>query len=78
MHVRRPEGVHIFAWGKSGPYSGKSQKSSIHQMSERMDCTFFQKVEKLIKLAEHVMEKFVRHPKGKSKEEHPMEKSVVA
>ena len=78
VYVRRSVRVHIFAWGKSGPSSSKSQESSIHQTSERMDCTFFQKVEKLIKFAEHVMEKFVRHPKGKSKEEHPMEKSVVA
>ncbi len=34
IYVRRPQGVHIFAWGKSGPSSSKSTKSSNHQKRE--------------------------------------------
>ncbi len=35
VYVRRPKGVHIFAWGKSGPSSSTSPKYSIHQRSEK-------------------------------------------
>ncbi len=35
--MKRPEGVHIFAWGKSGPSSPKPRKSSNCQTSARMD-----------------------------------------
>ncbi len=31
VYVKRPEGVHIFAWGKSGPSKQKQRKSSNHQ-----------------------------------------------
>ncbi len=35
--MKRPEGVHIFAWGKSGPSKSEQRKSSNHQTSARLN-----------------------------------------
>ncbi len=37
VYVKRPEGVHIFAWGKSGPSKPEQRKSSNHRTSARLN-----------------------------------------
>ena len=37
VYVKRPEGVHIFAWGKSGPSKQKPKKYSNRETMEKMN-----------------------------------------
>ncbi len=37
VYVKRPKGVHIFAWGKSGPSKPNGRKSSNKRMSARLN-----------------------------------------